>query len=126
VGLAGPAQERIASLMPLGGLARAGGSAGLGVAALAPAAPAAGREPIAIVVEGFGPGGAGLAAHLARRAVAWHEAGRPGAAQLELGAYPARTPLAALGDASIVIDRPNARLTVRWGSGRQPARGTKD
>jgi protein-L-isoaspartate(D-aspartate) O-methyltransferase len=125
-GLAGPAQQRIARLMPLGGLARAGGSDGLGVATLAPAARAAGREPIAIVIEGFGPGGAGLAAHLARRALAWHEIGRPGAAQLELGAFPARTRLAALGDASIVIDRPNARLTVRWGSGRSSARGPKD
>jgi protein-L-isoaspartate(D-aspartate) O-methyltransferase len=117
-GLADPAQQRIASLMPLGGLARLGGSDGLGVAALAPVAPAAAREPIEIVAEGFGPGGAGLAAHLARRAVAWHILGRPGATQLELGAYPAGTPLAALGDASIVINRPHARLTARWGSGR--------
>jgi protein-L-isoaspartate(D-aspartate) O-methyltransferase len=121
-GLAGPAQQRIAALMPLGALARVGGPEGLSVAALASAGLAAGREPAEIVVEGFGPGGAGLAAELARRAIAWHELGRPGAAQLRLSAYPARTPLAALGGADMVIDRPHARLTARWAAAGRPVR----
>ena len=126
----GPSTGASRGLMPLGGLARADGSDGLGVATLAPAARAAGREPIAIVIEGFGPGrrlNAFGGPPGPARLSPWHEADRATrrAAQLELGAYPARTPLAALGDASIVIDRPNARLTVRWGSGRSSARGPK-
>jgi protein-L-isoaspartate(D-aspartate) O-methyltransferase len=113
-GRASGAQRRIAGLMPLGGLARVSSPAGLGVAAFTAGSRRAQPGSFGIVVRGYGPGGAGLAAYLARRAVAWDELGRPGAAQLELTAYPPATPLAAAGCGSIVIDRPHARLAVRW------------
>jgi protein-L-isoaspartate(D-aspartate) O-methyltransferase len=111
---ASPAQQRIAGLMPLGGLAQVGGSGGLGVAALNSGGRGAHAGSFGIVVRGYGPGGADLAAYLARRAVGWDEAGRPGVERLELSAYPPGTPVEAMGRESIVIDRPHVRLAVRW------------
>ena len=106
-------QQRIASLMPLGGLAEAGGSAGLGVAAVTVTAEGglAQPGPTGIVIQGYGPGGASLAEHLARQAVAWDEMGRPGTRHLELDVYPPGTSVI---PESIVFDRPHARLAVRW------------
>jgi protein-L-isoaspartate(D-aspartate) O-methyltransferase len=113
VGMAGR-RASMASLMPLGGLARAGGGGGqIGVAALVPArgqrrpalsglsGPASvPRKPawlherpasLGLVFRGFGPGGAELARYLARRALVWHGLGRPGAADIRISAYPSAT-----------------------------------
>jgi protein-L-isoaspartate(D-aspartate) O-methyltransferase len=128
-------RARHAPLMPLGGLARTGGAAAeVGIAAVVPARaprPSALREatgrreqPAALgaVVRGFGPGGAELARHLARRALAWHEQGRPGAADLCLHAYlrgaepGAGGPAAAAGSATgkVVLERRYVRLVLGW------------
>ncbi|HSZ38827.1 MAG TPA: methyltransferase domain-containing protein [Trebonia sp.] len=111
-GRANQAQRRIASLMPLGGFAEHGGAAKLGVAALAvPSRSARGARPFGIAVQGYGPGGAALAARLAERAVVWDELGRPGAGSLELAAYPAGTrPEARAG--TLVIRRPKTVLVA--------------
>lgn len=117
--LASPAQQRIANLMPLGGLVRVGGAGGLGVAAFT----AASREtpqpgPFEIAVAGYGPSGLSLAKYLARQAAVWDDLGRPGAADLELTAWLPGTPPEAIAgaraSASAIIDRPHARLAVRW------------
>jgi protein-L-isoaspartate(D-aspartate) O-methyltransferase len=127
---------RQAPLMPLGGLARTGGTAAeAGIAAVVPVrAPrpsmlreAMGRreQPAALgaVVRGFGPGGAELARHLGRRALAWHEQGRPGAADLCLHAYlteaepGAGRPAVPAGSAAtgqVVLERRYVRLVLGW------------
>ncbi len=119
---ASPAQQRIANLMPLGGLARVGGQGGLGVAVVTSggrgAITSGGREeqPAAfeITARGYGPGGPSLAEHLARQATVWDEMGRPGAERLELSAWRPGTPPAAIAGPSLIIDRPHTRLAVRW------------
>jgi protein-L-isoaspartate(D-aspartate) O-methyltransferase len=118
---ASPAQQRIASLMPLGGLARVG-PGGLGVAAITSGGRAAitsggrGAPPAAfeITARGYGPGGPSLAEHLARRATVWDEMGRPSAQRLELSAWRPGTPSAAIAGPSLIIDRPHTRLAARW------------
>ncbi len=107
---ASPSQQRIAALMPLGGLAQVGPAGELGVAAFT---PGAGPGPFEITTRGYGPGGAGLAKHLARQAAVWDQLGRPGAKDLELSAWLTETPQA-IGGESIVIDRPHVRFAVRW------------
>jgi protein-L-isoaspartate(D-aspartate) O-methyltransferase len=112
-GKAGPAQRRVAGLMPLGGLVSAASDGSLGAATLCPDTGWQPVGPFRIVVRGYGPAGAKLAAHLARRAVGWHERGRPGASTLRLvvsGAGSRHLPAA--GD--VVIDRPHTRLSVGW------------
>lgn len=108
---ASPAQQRIANLMPLGGLAQVGSTGGLGVAAFIPGDQPA---PYDITARGYGPSGPGLAKYLARKAIVWHELGRPGAQDLELSAWPPGARPETIGGASIVIDRPHVRLAVRW------------
>jgi protein-L-isoaspartate(D-aspartate) O-methyltransferase len=121
-GHASQAQRRIAMRMPLGGFAargddRDGNDAGdgrLGVAALAvPAGTARGDHPAEIAVHGYGPGGAALAAHLAARALVWDELGRPGAATLQLAAYPAGT-RPEIPEGALLIRRPNTVLVAGW------------
>ncbi len=112
--LANPAQQRIANLLPLGGFAQVDRSDGVGVAALASAESDTHAGPFRIAARGYGPGGQSLAKHLARRAVAWEELGRPGVANLRLSAWPPGTPRETIGAASLIIDRPHARLAVRW------------
>jgi hypothetical protein len=123
--------------MPLGGLARTSGTAAeVGIAAIVPArAPrpsalraAAGRRgqppALAAVVRGFGPGGAELARYLARRALAWHQLGRPGAADLCLHVYPSEAepgpggPAVPAGAArgKVVLERRYVRLVLGWPS----------
>jgi hypothetical protein len=82
---ASPAQQRIANLMPLGGLAQVGSTGRLGVAAFIPGDQ---PSPYDITARGYGPSGPGLAKYLARQAIVWHELGRPGAQDLELSAWP--------------------------------------
>jgi protein-L-isoaspartate(D-aspartate) O-methyltransferase len=112
---ASPAQQRIANLMPLGGLAQVGGPSGLGVAALTfgdDKTQHAGS--FKITACGYGPGGPSLAKHLASQAGVWEALGRPGAAALELSAWLPGTSLDTIGGASMVLDRPHVRLAVRW------------
>jgi hypothetical protein len=113
-GHANRAQQRIASQLPLGGFAYRDSGGRLGAAALAvPSGLTRNDRPLAVAVHGYGPGGAALAAHLAERAVAWDELGRPGASSLELAVYPAGTrPQAAEGAA--VIQRPSTVLVAGW------------
>jgi protein-L-isoaspartate(D-aspartate) O-methyltransferase len=116
-GKAGPAQRRIAGLMPLGGLATAAAAGPLGVATLSPDAGWQSAGPFGVVVHGYGPAGAELAAHLARRASDWHERGRPGTSGIRLAVSTAssrHTPVA--GD--VIIDRPHIRLSVGWETAR--------
>ncbi len=137
-------RARHAPLMPLGGLARTSGTAAeVGIVAVVPArAPrpsvlreAAGpREQaaaLAAMVRGFGPGGAGLARYLAHQALAWHQLGRPGAADLRLQAYPAEAepgagrragrpavpavPAGAAGG-KVILERRHVRLELGWPS----------
>ena len=105
---ASPAQQRIANLMPLGGLAQVGSTGRLGVAAFIPGDQPA---PYDITARGYGPSGPGLAKYLARQAIVWH---RPGAQDLELSAWPPGARPETIGGASIVVDRPHVRLAVRW------------
>jgi protein-L-isoaspartate(D-aspartate) O-methyltransferase len=111
---ASPAQQRIANLMPLGGLARVGGSRGFGVAALTSEGRDGRPGPFEIAACGYGPSGPSLARHLAEQAGTWEELGRPGAEGLELSAWLPGTPPEVIGGASAVVDRPNVRLAVRW------------
>jgi protein-L-isoaspartate(D-aspartate) O-methyltransferase len=114
-GQANQAQRAIAGRMPLGGFAQCGtGRVAVAVAALAvPPGLARNDRPVEVAVRGYGPGGAALAAHLAQRAVAWDEAGRPGAGTLELAAYPASRQPKAL-DGGMTIRRSDTVLEVGW------------
>ena len=75
---ASPAQQRIANLMPLAGLADAGGSKGLGMATFVFEEDETQPGSFKITTCGYGPGGPSLAKHLARQARVWEELGRPG------------------------------------------------
>ncbi len=111
---ASPAQQRIASLMPLGGLAQVDGSGGLGVAAITSGDQGAQPAAFEVTARGYGPGGPSLAAYLARQATVWDEIGRPSAQRLELSAWRPGTPSETIGGPSLIIDRPHTRLAVRW------------
>ena len=113
-GKASPAQRRIADLMPLGGLCAA--SAGPFAVAAVDQAAAADRDqgpPFAAVLQGYGPGGARLAAELARRTTAWDEQGRPGTARLQLTVHPAGTEPAPV-DGGLILRRPHAMVCAAW------------
>ena len=111
---ASPAQQRIANLMPLGGLARVGGPSALGVAAFTFEDDETQPGSFKITACGYGPGGPSLATHLAAQARVWEELGRPGAAGLELSAWLPGTPLETIGGATMVLDRPHVRLALHW------------
>lgn len=99
---ASPAQQRIPNLRPLGGLADAGGSKGLGVAAFVFEEDETQPGPFKITTCGFGPGGSSLAKHLARQARVWEELGWPGAECLELAAWPPGTPPETIGGGRVL------------------------
>jgi protein-L-isoaspartate(D-aspartate) O-methyltransferase len=106
-------------LVPMGGLASEPSSADrIGIAVLMPATggagpPDSGRATLAIAVSGYGPGGPALAAHLAKQAVAWHDAGRPGVTDLRLTVWPAG---AAKPDTrgQLEIQRPHVGIAAGW------------
>jgi protein-L-isoaspartate(D-aspartate) O-methyltransferase len=111
---ASPAQRRLADLMPLGGLVSAAAAGPFAAAAVSRSA--AGRNPggpFEAVVQGYGPGGAGLAGQLAGHAAAWHQDGRPGAARLQLTAFPPGAGLDA-GGGRLLLRRPHTALSVGW------------
>ncbi|WP_300604255.1 hypothetical protein [Trebonia sp.] len=113
-GHANPAQRRIAGRMRLGGFARYESGARLGVAALTvPPGLARSDRPLEVAVHAYGPGGAALAGHLAKRAAVWDGLGRPGADSLGLAAYPAGTRPGAL-EGRMIICRPNTVLVAGW------------
>jgi protein-L-isoaspartate(D-aspartate) O-methyltransferase len=113
-GRANQAQRRIASRIPLGGFAAYDRAGRLGVAALAvPPGLARNDRPVGVAVHGYGPGGPGLASHLAERAAAWDRQGRPGASGLELAVHPAGTRPAA-DEGSVIIRRPHTVLVAGW------------
>jgi protein-L-isoaspartate(D-aspartate) O-methyltransferase len=91
------------------------GTGGLGVAALLPVRPPAGRRygEFDIAVRGFGSRGRDLAVRLAGRVLAWDELGRPGASGLRLNAYALNTPGQAL-PGQVILDRPHTRLALSW------------
>jgi protein-L-isoaspartate(D-aspartate) O-methyltransferase len=111
---ASPAQQQIANLMPLGGLAQVGGSGGLGVAAFTFGDNERQPGSFEITACGYGPSGPSLAKYLAQQAAVWEELGRPGADGLELSVWLPGTPLETIGGASMIFDRPHVRLAVRW------------
>jgi protein-L-isoaspartate(D-aspartate) O-methyltransferase len=111
---ASPAQQRIANLMPFGGLVQVGASNGLGVAALSFGDDETQPGSFKINACGYGPGGPSLARQLAAQARVWDELGRPGAAGLELSAWLPGTPLETIGGASMVLDRPHVRVALQW------------
>ena len=112
-GRASTAQQRIASLMPLGGYTRVGSSGELEVAALAVPPGPAEHASLAMAFNGCGAGSGALARYLAERAAVWNALGRPGAASLKLSAYPTGTvPQAPEG--AMIIRRPNVALVARW------------
>ena len=114
-GRANQAQRCIAEQMPLGGFARYDGAGRLGVAALAvPTGPARSDGPVEVVVQGYGHGGAALAAHLAERAAVWDGLGRPGTDSLELAVYPAGTPQPGIIEGHLISRRPNSVLVAGW------------
>jgi protein-L-isoaspartate(D-aspartate) O-methyltransferase len=109
------AAGRHSSPMPMGGLLRAGTDpARIGIATILPVGPDASKAaPAEVVVRGYGPGGAALAGHLADRALAWSERGRPGAADLQLSLYPAGGGRPEDGGL-LVLDRPHAAIVNDW------------
>ena len=112
-GRASTAQQRIASLMPLGGYTRVGSSGELEVAALAVPPGPAEHASLAMAFNGCGAGSGALARYLAERAAVWNALGRPGAANLKLSAYRTGTaPQAPEG--AMIIRRPNVALVARW------------
>jgi protein-L-isoaspartate(D-aspartate) O-methyltransferase len=112
-GRASTAQQRIASLMPLGGYTRVGSSGELEVAALAVPTGPAEHASLAMAFNGYGAGSGALAGYLAERAAVWNALGRPGAASLKLSAYRTGTvPQAPEG--AMIIRRPNVALVAEW------------
>ena len=87
-------------LMPLGGLAQAGSTGRLGVAAFIPGDQPA---PYDITARGYGPSGPVLAKYLSRQAIVWYELGRPGAQDLEVSTWSPGARPETIGGASIVI-----------------------
>jgi len=112
-GKAGPAQRRIAGLLPLGGLVRAASAGPFAVAAVSRAADRNRGAPFEAVVQGYGPGGAALAARLAGQATAWDGQGRPGTARVQLTVYPpGAEPVSAGG--GLILPRPHASVFAGW------------
>jgi protein-L-isoaspartate(D-aspartate) O-methyltransferase len=110
----GPARGSPLPLLPFGAMAaRVAGD--LGVAALLPVRPPAGRRygEFEVAVRGFGPRGAVLAGHLAGRVLAWDELGRPGASGLRMDLYPLGTPEESR-PGQVVLDRRHTRLALSW------------
>jgi protein-L-isoaspartate(D-aspartate) O-methyltransferase len=106
----GPAIASTAALADSGGLA-------LLLLEQPPASDGPWTGPAGLRVAGFGPHGAALGADLAAHVLAWDQAGRPGAARLQVSAYPPSRPPppgpdGALGEA-LVIERPGTWLAVR-------------
>jgi protein-L-isoaspartate(D-aspartate) O-methyltransferase len=113
-GHASPDQQRIACQMPLGGFAQYDSGGQLGLAAFpVPSGLGGPDRPIEVAVHGYGPGGVVLARYLAERASVWDGLGRPGAASLELAAYPAGTRPEAVGS-GMSICRANSVLVAGW------------
>jgi len=95
--------------LPFGGLSRGHDASDLGIIAVA-------RSGGEIVVRGYGPCGPALAADLARLAPAWVARGRPGAATLQLTAWPpGAPPPAAAGQ--LTLGRPHIQLAAGWPAG---------
>ncbi len=114
-----PAQRRIVGRMRLGGFARYESGARLGVAALTvPPGLAQNDRPLEVAIHAYGPGGAALADHLAKRAAVWDGLGRPGADSLGLAAYPVGTRPGAL-EGRMIIRRPNTVLVAGWAAPAQ-------
>ncbi|HUD76764.1 MAG TPA: methyltransferase domain-containing protein [Streptosporangiaceae bacterium] len=111
----------MAGLLPFGGLV---GNAMepelLGAAILLPAEVAHGqraqRAGPDMLIRGFGPGGADLAAYLAGLTGKWAEAGRPGTAELQLTVRPAGAPAsgASRPGSTLVLQRPSVSIEVAW------------
>jgi protein-L-isoaspartate(D-aspartate) O-methyltransferase len=109
--------------LPFGGLASRGRDDQFGVSGLAGARGADAADPPAsdpaacpgeVVMRGCGPGGAALAARLARQAAVWAGRGRPGTADLRVTVWPAGTDLTEEADGQIIATRPHVRLAAGW------------
>lgn len=118
----GGTQLRLAPLLPFGGLvsdATAGDRMGIAILVTpdAPGGPVD-RGPADLVVRGYGPGGARLAARLAQLSRQWHELGRPGVHDLELMVRPPSEAAAATltrpAPGLAVLSRPSVTIEVGW------------
>jgi protein-L-isoaspartate(D-aspartate) O-methyltransferase len=69
------------------------------------------RGEFEVTVRGFGAGGAELAGRLASQVSAWQEAGRPGASDLTLAAYPGPVPDL---PGQVVLGRRHTTLVLSW------------
>lgn len=105
--------------LPLGGLAGQDSSGLPGVCGLAEPG-LYGAAPGEALLRGYGPGGAGLARHLAGRAAQWDSSGRPGAADLvltvalrdgEARPSPEASPMP---HGQVVFTRPHVLIAVGW------------
>jgi protein-L-isoaspartate(D-aspartate) O-methyltransferase len=97
------------------GILDSGGIAVLTAAPVPTQTPAAGGTPgqIALGVAGFGPHGSALAAELAAHVQAWDQVGQPGAAGLNVDAYPRSSPEEpAPVRGALLIERPWTRFVV--------------
>lgn len=74
------------------------------------------RGEFEVTVRGFGPGGADLAGRLASQVTAWQDAGRPGASDLTLAAYPGPVPDL---PGQVVLGRRHTTLALSWPSGHR-------
>jgi protein-L-isoaspartate(D-aspartate) O-methyltransferase len=74
------------------------------------------RGEFEVTVRGFGPGGADLAGRLASQVTAWQNAGRPGASDLTLAAYPGPVPDL---PGQVVLDRRHTTLVLSWPAGHR-------
>jgi protein-L-isoaspartate(D-aspartate) O-methyltransferase len=74
------------------------------------------RGEFEVTVRGFGPGGADLAGRLASQVAAWQDAGRPGASDLTLAAYPGPVPDL---PGQVVLGRRHTTLALSWPSGHR-------
>ncbi|NUP76769.1 MAG: methyltransferase, FxLD system [Nonomuraea sp.] len=92
------------------GLAERDAIAVLGVTADFPAAQDPGRAAGSLVAQGYGPGGAELAAELVAHVRAWDAAGRPETGDLRVAAYRGPAP----GGAGLVIPKRHTNLVLTY------------
>jgi protein-L-isoaspartate(D-aspartate) O-methyltransferase len=107
----------LAPMLPVGGLVgHATDPRRIGIAMVLPSDAASsgpgGSVSAGIVLSGFGPGGAAIAARLADQAVEWVDRGRPGAREMQLSVRPAGAgPLPPVG---LVLPRPSVTIQAGW------------
>jgi protein-L-isoaspartate(D-aspartate) O-methyltransferase len=105
-------------MLPIGGLIGHATEPGrIGIAMLLPGAAARDGPagPVSgIVLSGFGPGGAAVAAWLADLTAEWADGGRPGAQELELKVWPVGDGPEQVASIVHVLQRPSVTIEASW------------